>query len=301
MGMQPSSTPRPRLLIIFNPTAGQRRQQLLARTVTLLLRDQWDITLKPTHAAGDATQLAMAAVRDAKYACVCAAGGDGTINEVLNGLIAAGGHTVPLGLIPLGTANVLAHELGYGSTPASWAKTITHGTAKQVHAGCYNGRYFVCMAGVGFDAQAVVSVNSRLKKLMGKGAYVLAILKLLHNLPKRAYQLTIDGQPAGTAAAVIASNGRYYAGRFVLAPTAALDKPQLDFVLFRRGGLLGVLQVLATLPVGLVARLPGVVIVPGSSLTISNHAGDPVQADGDHIGDLPGTIELAQNALTLIR
>lgn len=296
---------RPRILIIFNPTAGQRRQHLLALTVQELLKKQWDVTLKPTHHAGDGAELAKMAVRDKKYALICAAGGDGTINEVVGGLLQAKGYTLPLGIIPLGTANVLANELGYGKTPAQWAKSLTQLKTQQVYVGELKTkattRAFICMAGVGFDAAVVESVNSKLKKKIGKGAYIWRSLQLLLNLKQTDYHTTIDGKDHGTAQAIVACNGHFYGGRFVLAPKAKLTDDSLYFALFSGRGVWAVVRLMVALALGKAPTMQGMRLIKGKELIIKGGEGDPIQADGDNAAKLPATFRLIKETLTVVK
>src|SRR5262249_60700955 len=146
------------------------------------------------------------------------AGGGGTINEAVNGLLSRGGGAAsPLALVPLGTANVLANEIGLVTAPAAVARTIARGAAVRAYVGIANGRCFTAMAGAGFDAHVVAHVSLRLKRLLGKGAYVLESLRQLWRFPFPRYRVTIDGQ-SYDAASVIVAKGHYYGGRHLRAP-----------------------------------------------------------------------------------
>lgn len=301
-------TDRPRILIIFNPTAGQRKQHLLAQTVQEILKRKWDVTLKPTHKAGDGIELARWAVEDDKYAIVCAAGGDGTINEVVTGLLHSKGHHVPLGVIPLGTANVLANELGYGKTPKDWAKSLTRNKSHVVHVGEVQqsqnkkeARAFICMAGIGFDAAVVESVNSKLKKKIGKGAYIWRSLQLMACLKQTEYAVKIDGKDQGKATAVVACNGRFYGGRFVLAPQAKITEGSLYFALFSGKGLWSVVRLMVALGMNRAHRLKGMRLIKGQQLEVTNGQGEPIQADGDDAAKLPATFTMAKGTVTVIK
>ena len=265
---------------------------------------QWDVTLKPTHRAGDGTELAAAAARNNKYKVVCAAGGDGTINEVLSGLVKAEGYNQPLGIIPLGTANVLANELGYGKTPLYWANTLTSEKLQKVYIGQLitqtNSRYFICMAGVGFDASVVDSVNKRLKKIIGKGAYIFRTVQLLWHFLDKTCVIKIDDQLQPPATTVVACNGHFYGGRFVLAPQAKLTKKSLHFVLFSGRGSWAVIRLMISMILGRTYKMKDLNVVEGQKLEIYNNAGDPIQADGDNAGQLPATFTLLEKKITVV-
>lgn len=299
-----SQLKRPHILIIFNPTAGQRRQHLLSQVVRQLLTKQWDVTLQPTHYAGDGATLAANAVYSHLYTVVCAAGGDGTINEVLSGLIQAEGYSQPFGIIPLGTANVLANELGYDKKTLHWANTLTSNNTKQVYIGQLttqtDRRHFICMAGVGFDASVVSSVDKQLKKVIGKGAYIYRSIQLLWQFSNKSYDIKIDGQTQPLATAMIACNGHFYGGRFVLAPQAKLTDKTLQFVLFSGRGSWAVIRLIISMALGHTHKMKDLKVVEGQKLEISDNTGEPIQADGDDVGQLPATFTLFEKTMTII-
>ena len=273
-------TQRPRMLIIFNPTAGQRKQHKLTQTVQHILQRKWDVTLKPTHQAGDAIELAKWAVEDDKYEIVTAAGGDGTINEVVTGLLEAKGHHVPLGIIPLGTANVLANELGYGKTPESWAKSLTNGLTKNAAQTVHLG-----------EVEAAQKTR----------AFIWRSVQLLCKLKQTQYNVKIDGQDYGTATAVVACNGRFYGGRFVLAPQARLTEDKLYFAVFSGTGLGAVVRLMVGLGLNRAHKLKGMQLVRGHTLEIHNGKGEPIQIDGDDAAKLPAVFRMAEGTVTVIK
>ena len=281
-------------LVIFNPTAGGR--MVRRRAGAMKLRGARGVfpALATTAARGDAEALA----RRALGGCtVIVAGGDGTINEAVNGLNAAGGGR--LAVIPLGTANVLAGELGIESL-AQAAEVAVAGRPLLWHPGLANCRAFVLMAGVGFDAHVVAALSPWLKRHLGKGAYVLEMLRQLHRFPFPTYRVSIDGR-AREAASVVVTHARYYGGRFVLAPEAQLGKPVLHVCLFRRGGRWRTIRYAIALALNLLPRSSGVEILHAKRVEIEGPAGDPVQGDGDIIARLPVTIELSTVTLELMR
>ncbi|HKY94843.1 MAG TPA: diacylglycerol kinase family protein, partial [Kiloniellales bacterium] len=162
-----------RLLVVFNPTAGARRRRRLDRFLRAVAAAGAEVTLCETTAAGDAHAFALAA-REDDYDALVVAGGDGTINEAINGLLQRlpGAPALPLGVLPLGTANVLACELGLPLTPERAAAVILAGQRRLVSLGEANGRAFALMVGVGFDAAVVAGISPRLKRLLRQGAYV---------------------------------------------------------------------------------------------------------------------------------
>jgi YegS/Rv2252/BmrU family lipid kinase len=290
-----SETP-PRLLVIYNPVAGQRRRRFLSRVLESLEQLGASIQLEPTTARGHAETLARAAATDGRTQRLVVAGGDGTINEALNGL---SGSDLPLALVPLGTANVLAHELGLGSSARAVAHAALDGGPRAVSLGTVNGRRFSMMAGVGFDAHVVRGVSTALKRILGKGAYAIETIGQLVAFAPRLYDVVVDGTPH-RAASVLVCNGHYYGGRFVAAPEARLDRPGFQVVLFLDPGPRATLGYMAALAAGRLARHPRVKILDARTVEIAGPAGEPVQGDGDIIASLPARFDSLPDAARLV-
>src|SRR5580700_10859761 len=165
------------MVIVFNPVAGRRRAHLLWRVLDVLVANGVRLELAETCRSGHAEALALEAVRRGEK-MVVAAGGDGTIAEVANGLMGTGAR---LGVIPLGTANVLAHELALPFAPRAVAAALAFGRTRTLWPGVARGaegsRLFVQMLGVGFDAQVVHRLSLPLKRVLGRGAYVVQSLR----------------------------------------------------------------------------------------------------------------------------
>lgn len=284
-----------RVLVIHNPTAGWRRRRRFERILSALIAEGVDVDVRPTTKRGDAEAFAMSADPE-KLDAIAVAGGDGTINEVVNGL---GDKKLALAVIPLGTANVLAHEIGLGGTPREIARTIATGRAQPISVGIVNGRRFVMMAGFGFDAHVVAQVKPAVKKFLGKTAYVLSTLKTLVSFRFPRYRVIVDGESFDVASAVIA-NGHFYGGTFVCAPDARLQDPSLHVVLFMKPGVLRTMRYAVWLALGRLTKLPDVKIVPATDITVERVDAEPVQGDGDILASLPARITLAPAALALL-
>lgn len=286
----------PNLLAIFNPTAGPRRRHRFHHAMAIFGDRGALVRVHETTAPRDAELVARAAQG---FDAVVAAGGDGTINEVVNGLMAHEGPIPPLGILPLGTANVLAAELGLPMDPAAAAGIILEGGLTDIHLGLAGGRHFSLMAGVGFDAHVVAGLDAGLKRRIGKGAYVWETLQQLAADPAARYRVTVDGRPFEAASAVIA-NSHYYGGRFVLAPDATPLRPGFEICLFARGGRLATVGYMAAMALGLLPRLKGYRVVSGRSVTVEGAAGEPVQADGDIVASLPLSVTIAERTLPVL-
>jgi YegS/Rv2252/BmrU family lipid kinase len=300
--MQASSALRGRrMTVVFNPTAGGRRRARLDETLKLLRASGCEVAVQATAARGDAETIARGfGVPPQALDLLVIAGGDGTINEAVNGLLSAGGDGASsMALVPLGTANVLANEIGLATAPAVVARAIARGVSVRAYVGVANGRCFTAMAGAGFDAHVVANVSLRLKRLFGKGAYVLESLRQLWRFPFPRYRVSVDGE-SYDAASVIVAKGHFYGGRYVCAPEARLDQPEFHVCLFERGGRWNAVRYALALALGRLPRLPDFRVVRGRAVTIDGPAGDPLQGDGDIIARLPVRIEIAPQPLRLI-
>jgi diacylglycerol kinase (ATP) len=297
------------LLLIVNPTAGRRRRGLVDAVAARVRQAGWSVDVVETKAAGDARQLAETC--DAgRYSVIAVAGGDGTINEVINGLAGRGDDTPAVGIVPLGTANVLAHELGLGFSAAAVARTMVAGRALLVQPGeAVNGagsRCFSLMAGAGFDAKVVAGVSAPLKRRLGRAAYVWRSLVEARRYRPVRYEVEIDGV-RHEASSVIVTRSRHYAGPYVVAPKAALGEPMLHVCLFERWGRSHTFRYGLALLRGRLPRTAGYRVVTGRSVRVSvlSDAGElreqPVQIDGDNALTLPVSIGLSAGAVRLLQ
>lgn len=273
-----------RILVIFNPAARGEKAQRLRQFLMSKASDL--VTLAPTQGPGDATRLAATP----GYDLVVAAGGDGTVNEIVNGLNGA-----TLGILPLGTVNVFAKELGLpDKLEAAWTLLET-GTTRAVDLGCaeFDGkrRYFVQLAGVGFDARAVRAASWALKKKIGPLAYVLAGMRVLRERHARIEVGDLKG------AAIFIGNGRFYGGRFQLFPRAKLDDGLLDVCVFAHRNLL---QYLPSVLRGKHLGRHGVFYFQASEFTCDASEVTPLELDGEDAGDTPARFTVKPGALRVI-
>jgi diacylglycerol kinase (ATP) len=289
---------RRRVLIIVNPTAGGSRfgARRLRRVVAALERRGCMAVLRhASDRAGDVERLAREA--EADFEAIVAAGGDGTVNAVANGLA---GMPRPLALLPLGTANLLAREIGLPRQAERLAELIATAPAQPIWPGRVDGRLFVMMASTGFDAEIVAGVDPRLKRYVGRLAFVWAMLvRLWHYRP---CELVVEADGAEhRAAGLIAAKGRFYAGPFIVAPGANPADPVLDLVLFRRAGRMAILGYAMALLFERLPRSKHVTMLRACSAVVSGSRRLPVQADGEIVGQLPAMIGIAEQPLLLIR
>lgn len=298
-----------RFVVIRNPIAGRRNPSLLRSTMRALAAAGHRVDIHDTAGRGDAERLAREA-EDSPDMRIVAAGGDGTINEVVNGLMLRNDDTPPpLGILPLGTANVLAGEVGLRTRTAMVVQALTSASPIPVHVGrlrMASGtvRHFSLMAGAGFDAKVVAGVDSDLKRRLGKGAYVWRSAVEMTRPVNALYAVDIDGV-RHEAASVIVTRARRYGGPYQIAPEADLRRPGLSACLFERGGRYNVLRYGAALVRDRLPRTAGFRVVPATSVRIvslvNGHTHrEPVQLDGDDAADLPVTVDVAPRQLRLL-
>lgn len=257
--------------------------------------------LCPTERPEHATELTATAIRSGAD-LILAAGGDGTINEVANGLV---GSTVPLGVLPAGTANVLACEVGLPRNPLDAAALLPELVAQPIAVGRLtvadgSRRHFLLMAGVGLDAQVLTKVNQRIKNVTGKLAYYVAGFSVLGGRLSRV-QVNIEGRSLSTLFALI-SRVRNYGGDLAIASEASLLDDTFEVVTF--AGSTWVYPFYLTGAVfGKATSLPGVTSIRTARLAVQVTPGEaPVftQVDGELSGMAPATVEIVPNAITLL-
>lgn len=290
---------RRRFLLIVNPGAGLTGSSLVEDTVRALAAAGACVSRIEPAAAHAATQAAQAAARSGQYDAIVAAGGDGTIRHVVAGIIGTG---MPLGIVPVGTANVLAHEIGLQPRAAPIARMLLHGQAITVAAGRANGAPFMLMVGAGFDARVVAALDHRFKSRVGKVAYAGPLLGALVR-PIDTLAVNIDGRHQEASWAVV-SNARHYGGRFVMAPRAGILERGLQAILFKartRPVLIGQLMSLAMGTLDARASRRGdVEMLTCARVSITAHHAVPTQIDGDAFGSTPLEIEADAGDLALI-
>lgn len=289
------STENRRILLIYNPTAGGRQRARFDNVVAALRKLACALTLAETHHRGHAEEIARAADAEA-FDVVAACGGDGTVNEIINGLA---GKDIALGIIPLGTANVLAGEIGLPRDPQKIAEALAHGPIRAVHVGRANGRRFSMMAGIGFDALVVSRVSLKLKKWIGPLAYVWESLRQSSRYGFQSHDVTIDGV-AYRPVSMVACKGRRYGGPYVAAPDASLGEAKFHIVMMNGRGWLSVLRYGIALVLGRITAWRDVQLVSGREVIVSGRTGEPVQGDGDIIATLPLRIALDPERVRMV-
>ena len=298
------STSKRLIRLIANPRAGRNgkaRAAQIARFSELMRAHGVETEVVHTTAAGEATQLAAQAAREGVREVVVS-GGDGTINEALQGLV---GSHVRLGIWPAGTANVLARELRLPFAAEGLADMVARGETRTVQIGSATKeatgerRYFFLMAGLGLDASVVDRVNPGLKRRVGEGAYWYAGFAHLTSWPPPSFTLEVAGQIIPATFAVVGKAARY-GGGLGITPRARLDHPEFEICVVNSHSRLRYINLLlhAMRPGGVAERVPGVRYLRAGRVRADGDA--LVQVDGELIGRLPMTFEIAPHQLEII-
>ena len=272
-----------RVLIIHNPAAGKGAVTRTVAVKAALESRGCAVTLLATASPSQLSTLYRDFVAD-DWDVVAIAGGDGTLMEAINGLSP---NTPVLALVATGTANVVALDLGLVVGADALADVIVAGRTTQLCAGQVNDRLFAFTAGVGFDAAVVARVRPAIKKWAGKLAFVLAALGTLIAYRYPVYRMTIDGKAYSGVGAIIV-NGRYYAGKHLVAPDNDLGNGSLCVVVLHRPGRLAALGYSLAMLLGrLPSRSDVTTLQQVRSIAIDGDERAQVQVDGEIICRLP--------------
>ncbi len=287
-----------RLQVILNPAAGQ--DEAVLPTLNRVFREadiEWDVSL--THERGDARRLAREAVQ-AGAELVAAYGGDGTVMETASGLI---GSDVPLGILPGGTANVMAIELGVPRELEAAARLLLAPDVERraLDVGRVGEEHFLLRLGTGFEAVVIEGAERELKDRMGTLAYILSAIKALREPPQTTYRLLLDDESVQIEgmSCLVANSGNLGIPGLALHPKIDVSDGLLDVVVIRQADF-------DTL-ISLAASVAGVENVPESlphwqvrRVRIESDPVQDVQADGEMIGETPIEVEVVPQALQVV-
>jgi diacylglycerol kinase (ATP) len=283
---------KPAITIILNPAAkGERARHLIARLQTLFP----EADLLTTKRAGHARDLARQAAGRGDD-IIIAAGGDGTINEVVNGMA---GSSSTLGLLPVGTVNVFAMELGVPSRLEKAIEIIRQGVTRHLDLAEANGRFFVQLAGVGFDAQTVQNTDRQFKNALGPLSYIVTAAQLALN---KAPVLTVEAQGQKTAQGsfMLVGNGRYYGGPFQFFPEADMEDGLLDICLFKNLSHLDLIRYFQGILSGSHTRFKDVTYFKSAHIQVTADSEVPVEVDGELHGQVPVIFTIKKAGLSVL-
>ena len=288
-------------VIIANPTSGNagfpHPNRHFDETLAFLRKQGWKAEIWYTQSAGDGENLARKAVEQ-QVNLVIAAGGDGTINEIIQGL--AGSETA-LGVLPSGTVNVWARELGIPLDDARARNVLVNGQTRRIDLGCINGRYFLLMVGIGFDGEVTQAVEGKPLKRLGILGYTLAVLWLGPGYRGFPVVAQIDKYVVKTRALqIFVGNTQLYAGAVKFTWQAKCDDGLLDLCIVRKRNMWGRLIVARDFILRRSQRSLWVRYDTFKTLKIETPVPIPYQIDGEAGGFTPAELSVAPGVLKVI-
>jgi lipid kinase, YegS/Rv2252/BmrU family len=284
-----------RVGLVCNPSAGGgKAATTAARAQTRLHARGIDVTLRNTSAPGEASAITQELARDVDV--VVAVGGDGTVNEVVNGLADT---DMPLGIVPAGTVNVLALELGIPFDVERACDVIVAGRTLPLDVGTANGRRFTLMLGAGIDAMTVHELDPLAKRRFGRLAFVSTGVLSRIRYPQPDFEVDVDGHTFPATFAVV-GNSRFYGGRFGVTTEADPTDGVFDVLVYYGQSVAADALFWMGVPLELHLGHPGVTYLRGAKVTLRPLEPDDVvwfQTDGELAGTLPATAVIEQRAL----
>ena len=287
---------RHRFFVVHNPNAGMVARRHFDRVIALLKALGASLECVHTSRHGEGMRAAADAALSARFDAVVAAGGDGTVHDVASGLL---GTPVPLGIIPMGTANVFAREVGLPTSSDRIAGTLMNGKVSTIPVGEINGQPVLFVVGIGFDAEAVRQFETAGTRKHGQVGFVMPVLHALLSERSRSLQVTTD-HGTGEAQWVIVTRARRYAGGFLLSKNAGVTRPIFQVLRFAGRGPLVRLRQLAALASGLISFDPDVSVEIAAWVRVEGDPDIPIQVDGEMLGALPVEVRIHPQPLQLI-
>lgn len=281
--------------IIHNPVAGPKTAGRIERVRACLAAKSVDFRILRTKGIGDAVVMAREAAANGAE-CVIVVGGDGTIHEAANGLA---GTATPLLIVPGGTGNVFALELGLPDSVEGCLRLLNDGKTISVPLGKANDRYFVLLGSAGFDAEVVERMNHRQKNYLGIAAYVLVGIRHFFR-PQPPLWLDLPGRERIEAQFVIVVRGRMYGGNITIAPEGNIEGNTLQAVILLRKGKWAIAKFVLDLLLKRHTRSPHVMIRETSSLMVRSSIPSAAQVDGEYLGPLPVRFTMSDASLRII-
>jgi YegS/Rv2252/BmrU family lipid kinase len=280
-------------LIILNPAAHSERAQRKRAEVEALATD---CSFCATTGTGDAELMTRRAVKEG-FEKIVAAGGDGTVNEVVNGLA---GTNARLGVLPIGTMNVFATELGLpvNDLERCW-NIIESDSTRDVDLAKANQKFFVQLAGVGLDAQVVKETSLQLKRNFGPLSYLISAAQIAARQPPRL-SIQSDETPVKEGSFVLIGNGRLYGGPFPFFKHALMDDGLLDVIVFKSLGYLEIIKYLQDVVFSDDIRVPEIEYFQTRRIRIESGQSVPVELDGELVGNCPVEFTLQERALRVL-
>ena len=321
------------IFLIGNPAAGRNALRKINEAAAIIKNRGHDVQVLLTKKRGDAESFARqisseAGVQRLEFknnsslgTChssllVIAAGGDGTYNEVINGIACT---NIPMAILPLGTTNVLAKELNIPEDVEKAVDIAIRGRTQKVCLGRITlipevrslkppensntrhsslvTRYFLLMAGIGYDGETVYGIKKGLKRYSGKGAYILSGLKTLLRWAPDKLTFTMDGKSCEGYSAIICKTSKY-AGNFRIAPDADINKNSLYAFIMHSRNRLDILRYISGILTKKHLKFKDITYQQAENIEVKGNA--HIQIDGDYFGMTPARIEIVPDALRLV-
>ena len=286
-----------RLALLCNPVSGKGRGRRLAPRLTDALKGgDHRVDVYWTTGPGDAREWTRA--NAGEYDRILVVGGDGTLNEVLNGF--EDPTRTPIAQLATGTANLLAHDLNLPRDPEGAARLLQTGTIRQIDMGQAGDRRFMLVLSAGFDAMVTQDIKQNRSSTLGYLGYTRPILRVLRDYRPPRISVHVDHQPAVEGQLVIVSNTRNYGGLFTMADRARCDSGHLDVCVLRNASLAGLVKAGVAGLTGGLSRREDVAYLTGRRIRIDAAEAVPVEIDGDHAGTTPIEVELRPATVPIV-
>lgn len=283
-------------LFIINPIAGRNKSKIIWNDIKSHINIPFDYVF--TQMPGDARRFAHDAYSQG-FKRVVAVGGDGTVSEVVNGIV---GSDLELGIIPAGTGNDFVKTLNIPLTPKEALTVIETGKTTMVDLGKSEKGFFINVAGAGFDAEVVNTTNVDIKFLTGTPAYVSGLIINLVRYSPREAQIEIDGKVYHRKLwLIVVANGQYFGGGMKISPDAVIDDGLFDICMVNSMSRLEILRFLPKVFTGAHKTHPALEVIRGRNIKIDFKTPTKVQADGEVIGNTPVSFSIVSKALKVIR
>jgi diacylglycerol kinase (ATP) len=280
-------------VVILNPIAGSEQAKRWQERIESIAPG---CLLRTTSRSGEAETLARHAAAEG-FEKIVAAGGDGTVNEVVNGI---GRSNAALGLLPIGTVNVFAMELGLPAHNLQRCWEIIQGdNARLVDLPSANGKYFVQLAGVGLDAQVVKETSLAFKRSFGPLSYLISAAQIAARQPPKLF-IESENASVDEGSFVLVGNGRLYGGPFPFFKHAIIDDGLFDVVAFKRLGYLEIVKYLQDVVFSSDIRVPEIEYFQTRYLRITSDRDVPVELDGELVGNCPVEFQIHEKALRVL-
>jgi len=292
--------------IIINPIAGRKNQSNIKKAIGVLRSNHITPEIRETTKGGDAYTFAQEEIRKGTE-IVIAAGGDGTVNEIANGLVNS---PVKLGVLPLGTANVFSLETKIPSDPVLAIDVVLKGLPTPINVGYIQSRevsgkretnkHFLLMAGIGLDSGVIHELMRSEISKWGKAAYVLTGMRVISKYTHSPLYIQIDQKKTIKGYSAVIGKAHYYGGKFSVTPHASFMDDKLDLCVFQKKGTWSMLKHILGVLQKKHLTYTDVYYCKAKEIEVTSPDEVFVQGDGDLFGRLPAHLSVKEKALTVI-